>query len=212
MTTAKDRLDRLIQENPNIVYETTLTRLGELCGVSRERIRQLLPKAAKKRLAKTKEEKIAKLYKFMEEHPDAMYAYSRYGPGMPNSQIAAALGMKEQTLKVLLAKLGIKRKSKYEGMTSAEIYRWRYHNIPGRKEKQKRATYEYMNRSNYKETHKENFKKATGRYQNKICGTRQCPGCFEYMPFKNSQKNNTYCSRKCYARVARANKELQRYG
>lgn len=210
--TAKEKLDQLLKENPNLLYEMTLTDISKICGCSRERIRQLVPTAARVRIKLSRKELIDRLYKYIDEHPESLNYGSKYTPGIPIPKIAKEIGTSTNHLKNLFQELGIKRKSKYEGMTSNEIQRWRYHNLPGRKEKVRKANQKWQEKAGWvgSESQKKSLRKALTKYANKVIGERQCPVCLETKPYTNGQKNNKTCSNRCHGKLVFADQQLRR--
>lgn len=85
----RPRLIALLKKRPNICAEMSLTDIGVELGVSRERIRQLMPGYAKRRAAVVNTK--ARVAAFVEEHPEV--TIPTWMGGMSYTTAGAALGI-----------------------------------------------------------------------------------------------------------------------
>lgn len=101
----RERLRALLAARPNICEELNLADIGKQLGVSRERVRQLMPEYVKN----AREHRIALLARYVDEHPEALLP--RDMGGMVQREIAAATGLSLFSLRTYWLILGLPPRS-----------------------------------------------------------------------------------------------------
>src|SRR3990167_3718832 len=102
---AKERLITLLKERPNICAEMSLTDIGKELGVTRERIRQLMPEYSARRAAAVGLQ--ARVAAFVEEHPEV--TIPKWMGGMTYREAGEQAGVHFSMLASTMRNLGYRK-------------------------------------------------------------------------------------------------------
>lgn len=102
-------LREFMQAHPDACAEYPLHKIGAAVGVSKERIRQLMPDYAKRRREAIHRQRVARLLAYVDANPRALLSV-RDG-GMPLKEVAAALGLDTNTVRLYWKEAGLPPKS-----------------------------------------------------------------------------------------------------
>ena len=123
----QDRLRAWIHDHPNPCLTYTLQEIGDQLGVSRERVRQLVPKVTGQKWQKRWPNKANLiLAAFLEEHPEGMLTKAR--GGLLLKEIAAALDLAPSTVGKVWRRLGLPPRS-LQAISDAEAHERHYHRV-----------------------------------------------------------------------------------
>ncbi len=167
------KLHALLRETPNLCEVKTLTEIGRELGVSRERVRQLLPAPGVHRAVIRHQNLLAarsrQLAEYVKAHPLALLPPGRGGPSF--REIAADLGWRPSTVREIWRLCEYPDRAllwRTKTMTKAEIQRYVYHNVPGRKERRVVSQARWVKEHNYNSSVAQ--KRVIGRAQCWECG------------------------------------------
>lgn len=158
------RVNEMLRETPNLCEVRTLTSIAEELGVTRERIRQILPKPAMHRRVMQSQNKLAadsaKLAAYIESHP---LAFLRSGYGGPTFvQIAADLEMTTRRVKKVWTTCGYPSKMLGPPPTMQEYQKRRWDTDPEYRKRHRAAQERW--RAKNGERVKESARKADAKY------------------------------------------------
>lgn len=199
------KLREWMATHPNQCAEWSLERIAQEIGVTRERVRQLMPQYARVRQSTRWQTDLRKVAEFVESTPEAMLP--RALGGLTVQVMAQRLGLAKSRFHSVWQALGYpKRTLLTSGETPAETSKRHYHTNPERRRKSRIATKRWQ--AAHPEKVKEISTRARAKYEAKwktqvieqrMCA--ECGGAYDWTAFDKKTHNRLrFCSQPCAAR------------
>lgn len=201
--TTKARLREFMAAHPNACAELTLEQIGKELGVTRERVRQLMPDYAKRRRPVVRSRRVGALLAYIEAHPEASLTPGL--GGMTLKAIGAELGCSAETVSNVWREAGLPDR---KILAAHKTWKERYHEDPERRRKARvhAKKWQAANPEKFRAMQKRYNRARRARQLAKVLRQEVCAWCgktFDWTAHHERTFKHVTCGPLCAIRVGR---------